>query len=119
MTRTTLASLSCSSFWVSVYPSENTFTAPNTRVASVRNFDADGSTFAADSDRPRGAVASGSRWESDWELPKLTFTDTVTKESVRTRLQWFLEVFPDINPSRAVLNRVNEYLMALKKRQVV
>lgn len=42
----------------------------------------------------------------------------ITKDAVRTRLQWFLEVFPDINPSRAVLNRVNEHLMARVKRQV-
>ncbi|GAA5957602.1 hypothetical protein JCM21900_000764, partial [Sporobolomyces salmonicolor] len=27
---------------------------------------------------------------------------------IRTRLQWILEAFPTVNPSRAVLNRVNE-----------
>ncbi|KAL8286188.1 hypothetical protein RQP46_004676 [Phenoliferia psychrophenolica] len=65
-------------------------------ILLVRNFDSDGRAFEAESERPRA-----------------------TKEVVRTRLQWFLEVFPDVNPSRAVLNRVNEYLMALKKRIVV
>ncbi|KAM0755461.1 initiator tRNA phosphoribosyl transferase [Meredithblackwellia eburnea MCA 4105] len=42
----------------------------------------------------------------------------VTKDLIRTRLQWFLETCPTINPSRASLNRVNEYLMAVKKRTV-
>ncbi|GAA5923404.1 tRNA A64-2'-O-ribosylphosphate transferase [Sporobolomyces koalae] len=35
----------------------------------------------------------------------------VSKDLIRSRLQWVLEAFPAINPSRAVLNRVNEFLM--------
>ncbi|GAA5842434.1 hypothetical protein JCM5353_006772 [Sporobolomyces roseus] len=36
---------------------------------------------------------------------------SVAKDLIRSRLQWILEAFPSINPSRAVLNRVNEFLM--------
>ncbi|GAA6056027.1 hypothetical protein JCM3770_002148 [Rhodotorula araucariae] len=41
----------------------------------------------------------------------------VTKEHIRTRLQWVLEVFLTVNPSRAVLNRVNEFAMSGGKRR--
>lgn len=36
----------------------------------------------------------------------------VSKEMIRNRLVWILEAFPRINPSRAVLVRVNEFLMS-------
>ncbi|KAK4698712.1 tRNA A64-2'-O-ribosylphosphate transferase, partial [Phenoliferia sp. Uapishka_3] len=64
-------------------------------ILLVQNFDHNEVAFERDAERPR-----------------------VTKDTVRTRLQWFLEVYPDINPSRNILNRVNEYLMSLKKGQV-
>ncbi|GAA5992732.1 hypothetical protein JCM5350_004294 [Sporobolomyces pararoseus] len=35
----------------------------------------------------------------------------ISKDLIRLRLQWILEAFPSINPSRAVLNRVNEFLI--------
>ena len=38
--------------------------------------------------------------------------NAVSKERIRTRLQWILEVFPAVNPSRAVLNRVNDFAMS-------
>ncbi|ORY69292.1 tRNA A64-2'-O-ribosylphosphate transferase [Leucosporidium creatinivorum] len=38
--------------------------------------------------------------------------ELVSKDLIRSRLQWILEVFPTFNPSRAVLNRTNEYLMS-------
>ncbi|BGP36497.1 tRNA A64-2'-O-ribosylphosphate transferase [Rhodotorula kratochvilovae] len=41
----------------------------------------------------------------------------VSKDLIRTRLQWVLEVFPTVNPSRAVLNRVNEFAMSGGKRR--
>ncbi|GAA5903324.1 hypothetical protein JCM8208_002274 [Rhodotorula glutinis] len=41
----------------------------------------------------------------------------VSKERIRTRLQWILEVFPAVNPSRAVLNRVNDFAMSGSKRR--
>lgn len=37
---------------------------------------------------------------------------TVSKDLIRSRLQWILEVFPTLNPARAVLNRANEHLMS-------
>ncbi|GAA6059869.1 hypothetical protein JCM10212_007074 [Sporobolomyces blumeae] len=40
---------------------------------------------------------------------------TVSKDLIRSRLQWILEAFPTINPSRAVLNRVNEYMMRARR----
>ncbi|GAA5945048.1 hypothetical protein JCM3775_004269 [Rhodotorula graminis] len=42
---------------------------------------------------------------------------SVSKERIRTRLQWILEVFPAVNPSRAVLNRVNDFAMSGAKRR--
>ncbi|GAA5981442.1 hypothetical protein JCM10908_004110 [Rhodotorula pacifica] len=38
-----------------------------------------------------------------------------TKERIRTRLQWILEEFPTVNPSRSVLNRVNEFLISKRR----
>ncbi|GAA5909073.1 tRNA A64-2'-O-ribosylphosphate transferase [Sporobolomyces salmoneus] len=46
-------------------------------------------------------------------LPSLP--TSISKDLVRSRLQWILEAFPSINPSRAVLNRVNEYLIRRTK----
>ncbi|GAA6011828.1 hypothetical protein JCM11491_000764 [Sporobolomyces phaffii] len=40
---------------------------------------------------------------------------SISKDIVRSRLQWILEAFPSINPSRAVLNRVNEFLIKKSK----
>ncbi|GAA5866393.1 hypothetical protein JCM1840_001300 [Sporobolomyces johnsonii] len=40
---------------------------------------------------------------------------TISKDFIRARLQWILEAFPTINPSRAVLNRVNEYIMPRRR----
>lgn len=34
-----------------------------------------------------------------------------TKTIIRERTNWILEVFPKLNPSRSILNRVNEYLI--------
>ncbi|GAA5969139.1 hypothetical protein JCM11641_007481 [Rhodosporidiobolus odoratus] len=39
-------------------------------------------------------------------------TPAVTKDLIRGRLHWLLEVFPTVNPSRASLNKVNELLMS-------
>ncbi|GJN92240.1 hypothetical protein Rhopal_005270-T1 [Rhodotorula paludigena] len=39
----------------------------------------------------------------------------VSKDRIRTRLQWVLEAFPTVNPSRAVLNRVNEFAMSKRR----
>lgn len=39
----------------------------------------------------------------------------VTKDRIRTRLQWILEEFPTVNPSRSVLNRVNEFLISKRR----
>ncbi|GAA6015069.1 hypothetical protein JCM8202_004870 [Rhodotorula sphaerocarpa] len=38
-----------------------------------------------------------------------------SKDRIRTRLQWILEEFPTVNPSRAVLNRVNEFLLSKRR----
>lgn len=38
-----------------------------------------------------------------------------SKERIRTRLQWILEEFPTVNPSRSVLNRVNEFLISKRR----
>ncbi|GAA5924611.1 hypothetical protein JCM1841_003441 [Sporobolomyces salmonicolor] len=43
---------------------------------------------------------------------------TISKDFIRTRLQWILEAFPTVNPSRAVLNRVNEYIMPGRRGNV-
>ncbi|GAA5878194.1 hypothetical protein JCM3774_005838 [Rhodotorula dairenensis] len=40
---------------------------------------------------------------------------TASKERIRTRLQWVLEEFPTVNPSRSVLNRVNEFLISKRR----
>ncbi|BGP21574.1 tRNA A64-2'-O-ribosylphosphate transferase [Rhodotorula toruloides] len=39
----------------------------------------------------------------------------ITKDLIRTRLQWILEAFPTVNPSRAALNRVNDFLMSKRR----
>ncbi|GAA5997372.1 tRNA A64-2'-O-ribosylphosphate transferase [Rhodotorula paludigena] len=39
----------------------------------------------------------------------------VSKDRIRIRLQWVLEAFPTVNPSRAVLNRVNEFAMSKRR----
>ncbi|SCV68467.1 BQ2448_588 [Microbotryum intermedium] len=41
-----------------------------------------------------------------------TSTARPTKEIIRSRLAWILESFPSTNPSRAVLQKVNEFLMS-------
>ncbi|BGP12529.1 hypothetical protein JCM10213_007627 [Rhodosporidiobolus nylandii] len=41
---------------------------------------------------------------------------TVTKDLIRLRLQWILENFPTVNPSRASLNQVNSLLMSQGRR---
>lgn len=40
---------------------------------------------------------------------------TASKDRIRTRLQWILEEFPTVNPFRAVLNRVNEFLLSKRR----
>lgn len=35
----------------------------------------------------------------------------VDKKSIRRRLEWIIESEPRVNPSRATLKRVNEYLL--------
>ncbi|KWU46929.1 initiator tRNA phosphoribosyl transferase [Rhodotorula sp. JG-1b] len=42
-------------------------------------------------------------------------TPTASKDRIRTRLQWILEEFPTVNPSRSVLNRVNEFLISKRR----
>lgn len=44
-----------------------------------------------------------------------TPTPPITKDLIRTRLQWILEAFPTVNPSRAALNRVNDFLMSKRR----
>lgn len=39
----------------------------------------------------------------------------VTKLLIRSRLHWVLAEFPLINPPRAILNRLNEFLMSSPK----
>ncbi|KAI5479778.1 tRNA A64-2'-O-ribosylphosphate transferase [Pseudohyphozyma bogoriensis] len=50
--------------------------------------------------------------ETDGVPPKLT------KESIRKRLQWILEAFPEANPHRAILTRVNEFLISRSSNQL-
>jgi tRNA A64-2'-O-ribosylphosphate transferase len=37
---------------------------------------------------------------------------TISKSSVRTRLEWIIADRPDVNPSRAILKRVNNFLLS-------
>ncbi|GAA6006658.1 hypothetical protein JCM10207_005009 [Rhodosporidiobolus poonsookiae] len=45
-------------------------------------------------------------------LPAELPAPTASKDLIRSRLQWILEAFPTVNPSRASLNKVNELLMS-------
>ncbi|GAA5844979.1 hypothetical protein JCM11251_003170 [Rhodosporidiobolus azoricus] len=45
-------------------------------------------------------------------LPAGAPTPPITKDLIRSRLQWILEACPTINPSRASLNQVNTLLMS-------
>jgi tRNA A64-2'-O-ribosylphosphate transferase len=42
---------------------------------------------------------------------------TVSKNSVRTRLEWIIASRPQTNPSRAILKRVNEFLLSPRSRR--
>ncbi|BGO96539.1 tRNA A64-2'-O-ribosylphosphate transferase [Rhodotorula toruloides] len=55
-------------------------------------------------------------YDDDGDLRQLdTPTPPITKDLIRTRLQWILEAFPTVNPSRAALNRVNDFLMSKRR----
>ncbi|GAA6032014.1 hypothetical protein JCM8097_003388 [Rhodosporidiobolus ruineniae] len=45
-------------------------------------------------------------------LPPSANQPAVSKDLIRSRLQWILEAFPTVNPSRASLNQVNTLLMS-------
>lgn len=44
--------------------------------------------------------------------PGISREAVVTKQSIRTRLQWIISSRPQANPSRATLKRVNEFLLS-------
>ncbi|CEQ38706.1 SPOSA6832_00140 [Sporobolomyces salmonicolor] len=70
----------------------------------------------------RGVAVTVARCESQSEANDLGVAVAlillVSKDFIRTRLQWILEAFPTVNPSRAVLNRVNEYIMPGRRGNV-
>ncbi|BGP28754.1 tRNA A64-2'-O-ribosylphosphate transferase [Rhodotorula toruloides] len=55
-------------------------------------------------------------YDDDGDLRQVdTPTPPITKDFIRTRLHWILEALPTVNPSRAALNRVNDFLMSKRR----